>query len=95
MGHEFEGAPAVVVSTDDVFADEAVGFEVINGTIRITLAVAKMTDPVPPSPYCIGIIGRLILPIQSAQKLALSLNHFLTERGLDPTALVTEGMTPQ
>jgi hypothetical protein len=95
MAHEAQGAPVVIVSVEDIFADEAVGFEFINGTIRITLAVAKMSEPVPPSPYCLGIIGRLILPIQSAQKLALGLNHFLTEQGLDPAALATEGMTPQ
>ena len=34
----------------DIFADEAIAFDTINGTIRITLATIKMAEAAAPSP---------------------------------------------
>lgn len=74
MGNEVAAAPVVSgPDAPDVFADEAIGFELVNGTVRITFSSVKMAEPAPPSPLQHVVIGRLILPIQSAQRLALGL----------------------
>lgn len=82
-------------SVPDVFADEVIGFENINGTIRIRFAVASPSEPVPPAPVQLEIIGRLIMPTAGAQKLCLALYDFLKNQGLDPSALVGGGETAQ
>jgi len=71
----------------DVFADEAIGFENINGTIRITFAVAKMAEPVPPSPVHMVSIGRLVIAPNGARNLAVQLFQFLKDQGFDPAPI--------
>jgi hypothetical protein len=92
MANEFSGIPAVDNPfSPDVFADEAVGFENINGTFRITFGAIKMADPVPPSSNQMVVVGRLILPIRGAQTLALGLFDYLKQQGHDPTTLLSGG----
>ena len=75
-------------STPDFFADEAITFDFVNDTIRITFAVAKAQSPVEGSPQALVATGRLIMPLGSAQRLSLSLHDCLIKRGLDPSAAV-------
>lgn len=61
----------------DIFADDAIAIEDVNGTVRISLAVAKLDDGVAPSPLSLVVVGRLVMGEQSAQRLAIALaNHF-------------------
>jgi hypothetical protein len=70
----------------DVLADDVIGFEVIAGTVRITLGVVKMAEPAPPSPVHVVAIGRLVMGIEGAQRLAIGLFDFLKQQGLDPAS---------
>ena len=66
----------------DVFADEALAFELANGTVRITFAAARMTDGAPPSETALVVLGRLVMGTESAQRFAVGLFNFLNERGV-------------
>jgi hypothetical protein len=82
-------APTLVggFGTPDFFADEAVTFERVNDTIRITFSVARMENPTIGSETALVAIGRLVMPIASAQRLSLGLHDYLVKQGLDPSAL--------
>jgi len=96
MANEFDGLPASFgASIPDVFADEAVGFEVINGTVRITFGTVGRGEPVPPSEPKMQIIGRLIIPTGGAQRFCLGLYDFLKKQDLDPAQAVLDGGTTQ
>lgn len=89
MGSDFAGVPVVSSpAVPDVFADEAVSFELVNGTVRISFSSVKMIEPAAPSPVQHVIIGRLILTIPGAQRLALSLFDYLEKSGMDPRGLL-------
>jgi hypothetical protein len=88
MANEWGGLTAITgTPVPDFFADEAVGFDMLNGTLRITFGVVVPTEPAAPSPVAMANIGRLILPIESAQRLAVSLHDYLVQRGLNPSAV--------
>ena len=96
MAYEAGGMAATFgVPVPDVFADEAVVFDMANGTLRITFAVISSVEPAAPSEAAMASIGRLIMPIQSAQRLCLGLYDYLKSRGLDPQTLISEGATAQ
>jgi hypothetical protein len=90
MANEWGGIPAIFgAPIPDVFADEAAMFDMFNGTLRITFAVAVATEPAAPSPMAMANIGRLVMPIESAQRLSLALYDYLKQRGFDPSALAS------
>ena len=68
----------------DVFADEASGFFVHNGVVRITFASARVNHVSSPGPINRVVIGRLVMPVAAAQNLAIGLFDFLKSRGLAP-----------
>jgi hypothetical protein len=68
----------------DVFADEAVGFFVNNGVVKITFLSARVDHSAAPGPVNRVVIGRLALPVKTAQDLAVGLFDFLKSRGLAP-----------
>jgi hypothetical protein len=68
----------------DVFADEAIGFFVRNGVISITFSTARVDHSTAPGPVNRVVIGRLVMPIDGAQGLAVGLYDFLAQRGLAP-----------
>lgn len=87
MAKIFKGAPAVFrAPIADIFVDEVTGFDLINGNLRIDLATIVRAEPIPPSDAVVNIIGRLILPTESAQRLCLGLYDYLKNHGLDPVA---------
>ncbi|MES2339925.1 MAG: hypothetical protein V4537_17670 [Pseudomonadota bacterium] len=75
----------------DVFADEAIAFDAVNGTIRITLATIKMAEPAAPSPMHYVANQRLVMTVPGAQRLAIALFDYLKKNGLDPAAIVGGG----
>jgi hypothetical protein len=92
MANEAGGIPAVSNPfAPDVFADEAVAFEIINDTVRITFGTVKMADAVPPSENQLVIVGRVVMTVGGAQRLALGLHSALTQKGLDPSASARDG----
>jgi len=92
MADKWGDVPAVANHfSGDVFADEAVGFENLNGTIRITFAVAKMIDPIPPSGLQMVNIGRLVIGPNGAQNLAVGLFNFLKDQGFDMNSITGSG----
>lgn len=86
MAKEFAGVPVVAAPfSPDVLADEALGFEFVNDTVRITFATAKMIDGAPPSDMQLVVVGRLILGAQGAKNLAVGLFDFLEKQGHNPS----------
>ena len=75
-------------STPEVFADEAITFDRVNDTIRITFAVARPESHVAGSAKGLVAVGTLVMPVGSSQRLALGLFDYLKKQGLDPTSLV-------
>ncbi|SOB86669.1 hypothetical protein SAMN06297144_1777 [Sphingomonas guangdongensis] len=75
----------------DIFADEAIAFDVVNGTVRITLATMKMAEAAAPSPMHFVANGRVIMTVPGAQRLALALFDYLKKQGLDPATVVGGG----
>ncbi len=87
MAKEFAGLPIVASPRPaDVFADEALGFEISGGVVRITFASRQMVDGAPPSAVQWVVIGRLLMPARGAQGLAVGLFNYLKSIGLDPAA---------
>lgn len=83
MANDFGGVKVVPnPHAPDVLADEALGFEIVNDTVRITFAVAKMLEGAPPSEVGLVTLGRLVMGKDGAQRLAVGLFNFLTERGV-------------
>lgn len=96
MANEAAGLPVVGNPfSPDFFADEALTFNFINGTIRIDFAVVKPQEPAPPSPQQFVSIGRLVMPLDGARRLCLALYDYLKSQGLDPADLVSGGQAPQ
>ena len=92
MANETMGLPvAANPFSVDVLADDAIGFELVNGTVRITFATIKMIDPAPPSNVHFVPVGRLVIGVPGAQRLALTLFDYLKTQGHDPSELVSAG----
>ncbi len=82
-------------STPDVFADEAIHFDLGNGLVRITFATVRSEVPRAGARQALVATERLIIPAASAQRLALGLHNFLVKVGLDPSAAVRGEQTAQ
>lgn len=70
----------------EIFVDEFMSFFAANGVLRIVLASYRAPQiegdaPAPPERI---VVGRISMPITTAQTLVLSLNDFLSRNGLDP-----------
>ena len=79
----------------DVFATGISGFAMFFGNVSISFESARVDHSTAPGPVNRVLIGRLVLPVQIAQQLSLALHSYLVDQGLDPTAAVTQGQTPQ
>jgi len=77
----------------DVYADEAVGFFVNQGTVKITFASARVNHVSSPGPVNRVVIGRLVMSVAGAQALAVGLFDFLKSHGVLPVPLL--GSEPQ
>ena len=75
----------------DIFADEAIAFDTVNGTIRITLATIKMAEAAAPSPMQFVATSRVVMTVPGAQRLAIALFDYLQKNGLDPAEVVGGG----
>lgn len=64
----------------DVFADDAVGFFVLNGNIRITFTSVRANHVTTPGPIARVVIGRLVMGEKSAESFARGLLDFLESR---------------
>lgn len=82
-------------STPDVFADEAILFDLSNGMVRVTFANVRNETPVAGSRQAFVAIGRLVMPAAAAQRLALGLHDHLVKVGLDPSAAARGEETAQ
>ena len=89
-----QNKPAVAVPTAinfidnplalDIFADTAVGFTNFNGVVRIALASSRTHHAGAAGPVNQVVVGRLVMPIQAAQNLAVGVFDFLKAHGIDP-----------
>jgi hypothetical protein len=72
----------------DIFVDEALSFDLIHNTVRISLASIKMVEAAAPSPNQSVTVGRVVMTVPGAQRLAIALFDFLKKNGLDPATVV-------
>lgn len=72
----------------DIFADEALSFDHVHGTVRISFATLKLAEPVAPSPLHYVGVARVVMPQDGAQRLAIALFDFLKKQGLDPADII-------
>ena len=77
----------------DVFASDATGFVQFDGVAMITFESLRVDHSHPGAPASRVTIGRLVMPIGGAQRLALGLLDFLQKQGLDPL-LALKGDSP-
>ncbi len=82
-------------TTPDLFADEAIFFDLGNGLVRITLATVRSETPRAGARQALVATRRLILPAASAQRFALGLHDYLVKVGLNPSAAVRGEQTAQ
>jgi hypothetical protein len=68
----------------EIFADEATGFFVHNGNLSITFSSARVDHTSDPGPVSRVVVGRIVLPVNGAQGLALGLSMFLQKMGIAP-----------
>jgi hypothetical protein len=71
----------------DAFATDAAGFSLIGGNVGVTLVTTKVDHSASPPELTGVVIGRLVMPVDGAQRLVLGLQDFLRQRGLDPEQL--------
>jgi hypothetical protein len=77
----------------EVFADAAASFSLAGGVVRVTFTAFRPLEVGGESAHV--VIGRLAIPVEGAQGLAIGLYDFLKQRGLDPSTLVSGGQSAQ
>ena len=87
MAYEMGALPVADILAGDVFADDAISFDHIMGTIRITFVTVKAKEPAPPSPYQYVPVGRLVMPKEGAMRLCVQLYDYLKSQGIDPSSV--------
>ncbi len=72
----------------ELYATAATGFFNANGVISITLESARADHSKSPGPINRVVVGRLVMPAQGAQAMAVGLFDFLEKQGFkfDKTA---------
>lgn len=92
---EKEGGIKVVENphADEVFADAAIAFSLNSGVVKITLTSIRPLEWAGKKAHV--VIGRLAMPLLSAQHLVLGLDDFLKKGGNDPKLLVAERSVPR
>ena len=64
----------------DVFADRATGFHHLNGNMRITLEATRVSHVSDPGSTNRVVIGRLIMPLATAEALAKEILDFVATK---------------
>jgi hypothetical protein len=68
----------------EVFADDALGFFLRGGVVRITFSTGRVDHRTSPGPINRIVVGRMAMPLSGAQDLAMGLYDFLKKMGADP-----------
>jgi hypothetical protein len=68
----------------DAFATDAVGYSLVAGNVGVTFVTTRLDHSVSPAQATGVVIGRLVMPVDGAQRLATGLLEFLKQRGLAP-----------
>jgi len=61
----------------DVFADEATGFFLVAGNVRITFSSYRVNHATSPGPVNRVVIGRLVMPLAAAEAFQAGLADFI------------------
>src|SRR3954469_16676995 len=69
----------------EMLAEEAIGFIMLAGNVHITFTALRVEHSTHPGPLNRVVIGRVAMPVQGAQNLAVGLNDFLRKMGVDPS----------
>jgi hypothetical protein len=68
----------------DAFATDVVGYSLVAGNVGVTFVTTRLDHSVSPAQATGVVIGRLVMPVDGAQRLAMGLLEFLKQRGLAP-----------
>jgi hypothetical protein len=90
-----QGPPVTFIDNPhapEVFASDCCGFFRLEGNVVMAFESARVDHVTTPGPVNRVVIGRIVMPIGAAQRLALQLYDFLKNQGLDPGGSIkTEG----
>ena len=70
----------------EVFSTHATGFFLNQGNVHITFESVRVNHVTSPGPVNRVVIARLVMPLASAEGLAMGLYDFLKKQGIDPAA---------
>lgn len=90
-------APALVDNpfAPEIYANGLAGFANIGGLIAVTLESGRC-DHTRAQPLMERVVvGRIVLPVSTAQALVAALNNFLEQQGLSPSEAIAAGATFQ
>jgi hypothetical protein len=96
-----EAVPPIPISFVDnphapeVFASDISGLFKVDGNVALTLESMRIDHSTSPGPVNRVVIGRLVLTIPAAQRLAVMLNAFLEQQGYSPSEAMKCGQTAQ
>lgn len=77
----------------DVFADGGTGFFLFGGNIRITFESLRVNHATTPGPVSRVVIGRLVMPMESAENLDKGLLDFIEKQRSQQNAPTQQGVT--
>lgn len=72
----------------EVFASDITGFFIVGANVVMTLESARVDHSESPGPLNRVVIARVVMPIDTAQRLVVGMNDFLTARGFSPSEAV-------
>ena len=72
----------------DIFADQAAGTYLLNGVVRITLESARVNHQTSPGPVTRVVMGRLVMPVASAEAMARAILDLIEKQKSQPSSQV-------
>ena len=81
--------------TPEIYANGLAGFANIGGLIAITLESGRCDHTRAQPVLERVVVGRLVLPVTTAQALVAALNNFFEQHGMSPSEAIAAGATFQ
>ena len=66
-------------SAPDIFADGLTGYFLLNGSVRLTFEIARANYAGPPGPPNRVVVGRLVMPLDAAERMARDVLAFVEQ----------------
>jgi hypothetical protein len=75
-----EGMPLIDdPNAPDIFVDALTGYFVLNDNVRLTFERARVNHAGPPGPLNRVVVGRMVMPLDAAERMARELLAFIEQ----------------